>query len=251
MNAFIRRLRSAQRPLGHLIRADVALREHHQIRTSDAKVTVVDLHNLHDRAKRFVVGVTIRRAFDDKEASGASRPLLFLVLDELNKYAPSQGDSPIKEILLDVAERGRSLGIILIGAEQTASEVERRIISNSSIRVAGRLDAAEAQRPDYGFLSNTHRQRATIAKPGTMFVSQPEIPVPLVVEFPFPAWATRPSERGGLPPNLDGSVAKGALPDDPFEGVAAVARRDGRCHRRTLSVSSERLIQSDLRGLAR
>ena len=27
-----------------------------------------------------------------------------------------------------------------------------------------------------------------------MFVSQPEIPVPLVVEFPFPAWATRPSE---------------------------------------------------------
>ena len=124
------------------------------------------------------------------------------MLDELNKYAPSQGDSPIKEILLDVAERGRSLGIILIGAEQTASEVERRIISNSSIRVAGRLDAAEAQRAEYGFLSATHRQRATIAKPGTMFVSQPEIPVPLVVEFPFPAWASRPSERGGPPPSL-------------------------------------------------
>ena len=220
MNAFIRRLRSAQRPLGHLIRADVKLRPDHQIRTSDAKVTVVDLHNLHDRAKRFVVGITIRRAFDEKEASGASRPLLFLVLDELNKYAPSQGDSPIKEILLDVAERGRSLGIILIGAEQTASEVERRIISNSSIRVAGRLDAAEAQRAEYGFLSATHRQRATIAKPGTMFVSQPEIPVPLVVEFPFPAWASRPSERGGPPPNLD-PVATSALPDDPFDGVAA------------------------------
>ena len=220
VNAFIRRLRAAQRPLGHLIRADVKLRPDHQIRTSDAKVTVVDLHNLHDRAKRFVVGTTIRRAFDEKEASGASRPLLFLVLDELNKYAPSQGDSPIKEILLDVAERGRSLGIILIGAEQTASEVERRIISNSSIRVAGRLDAAEAQRAEYGFLSATHRQRATIAKPGTMFVSQPEIPVPLVVEFPFPAWASRPSERGGPPPNLD-PVATSALPDDPFDGVAA------------------------------
>jgi hypothetical protein len=220
-NAFIRRLLSAQRPLGHLIRADVKLRPDHQVRTSDAKVTVVDLHNLHDRAKRFVVGVTIRKAFDEKEASGLARPLLFLVLDELNKYAPSQGDSPIKEILLDVAERGRSLGIILIGAEQTASEVERRIISNSSVRVAGRLDAAEAQRAEYGFLSTSHRQRATIAKPGTMFVSQPEIPVPLVVEFPFPAWASRPSERGGPPPNLDGSVAKSALPDDPFEGVSA------------------------------
>ncbi|HMK11082.1 MAG TPA: ATP-binding protein, partial [Acidimicrobiales bacterium] len=223
VNAFTRRLRSAQRPLGHLIRADVALRKNHEIRTSDAKVTVVDLHNLHDRAKRFVVGVTIRKAFDEKEASGLERPLLFLVLDELNKYAPAQGESPIKEILLDVAERGRSLGIILIGAEQTASEVERRIISNSSIRVAGRLDAAEAQRPDYGFLSNTHRQRATIAKPGTMFVSQPEIPVPLVVEFPFPAWATRVSERAGPPPGVEGSAAAAALPDDPFEGVSAKA----------------------------
>src|SRR4029079_1646316 len=111
---------------------------------------------------------------------------LFLVLDELNKYAPRDGSSPIKEVLLDVAERGRSLGIILIGAQQTASEVERRVIANSSIRVAGRLDAAESQRAEYGFRQNTHRQRATIAKPGTMFVSQPEIPVPLVVEFPFP-----------------------------------------------------------------
>lgn len=221
IHAFIRRLRSAQRPLGHLIRADIKLRPDHQIRTSDAKVTVVDLHNLHDRAKRFVVGVTIRRAFDEKEASGAARPLLFLVLDELNKYAPAQGDSPIKEILLDVAERGRSLGIILIGAQQTASEVERRIIANSSIRVAGRLDPAEAQRAEYGFLSATHRQRATIAKPGTMFVSQPEIPVPLVVQFPFPAWASRPSERGGLPPGLDASVLA-ALPDDPFDGLAPV-----------------------------
>jgi len=219
VNAFVRRLRSAQRPLGHLIRADIAKPPDHQIRTSDAKVTVVDLHNLPDRAKRFVVGVTIRRTFEEKEASGSARPLLFLVLDELNKYAPAQGDSPIKEILLDVAERGRSLGVILIGAQQTASEVERRVIANCAIRVAGRLDAAEAQRAEYGFLQGSHRQRATIAKPGTMFVSQPEIPVPLVVEFPFPAWATRPSERGGPPPGIDSVIAE-ALPEDPFDGLA-------------------------------
>jgi hypothetical protein len=53
-------------------------------------------------------------------------------------------------------------------------------------------------RPEYGFLPAAHRERARIAKPGTMFVSQPQIPVPLVAEFPFPAWATRPDEvRGG------------------------------------------------------
>jgi DNA helicase HerA-like ATPase len=134
------------------------------------------------------------------------------VLDELNKYAPREGSSPIKEILLDVAERGRSLGIILIGAQQTASEVERRVIANSAIRVVGRLDSAEASREEYGFLPTVQRQRATILKPGTMLVSQPELPVPLVAQFPFPSWATRPTEAGANP-------AATPVPDDPFEGI--------------------------------
>ena len=87
----------------------------------------------------------------------------------------------------------------MIGAQQTASEVERRIVSNSSIKVVGRLDPAEAGRPEYGFLPPSQRQRATLAKPGAMFVSQPEIPVPLAIEFPFPAWATRLSECAAPP----------------------------------------------------
>ena len=89
-------------------------------------------------------------------------------------------------MLLDVSERGRSLGIILIGAQQTASEVERRIVANASLRVVGRLDLAEAERPEYGFLSAAGRGRASILKSGTMIVLQPEIPTPLLVQFPFP-----------------------------------------------------------------
>jgi DNA helicase HerA-like ATPase len=223
INAFVRRLLSSQRSLARLVRADVAadaLKEH-RIDTSRAQVTVVDLHNLDDRGKRFVVGVTLRRTFDEKERSGQRVPLLFVVLDELNKYAPRDGDSPIKEILLDVAERGRSLGIILIGAQQTASEVERRIIGNSSIRVTGRLDAAEATRPEYGFLPAVHQQRAMIAKPGTMFVHQPQIAVPLIVEFPFPAWATRGDERGHNP----AETGVFSPPDDPLDGVPRGPRR--------------------------
>jgi hypothetical protein len=193
------------------VRGDIPNADKHRIRLDD-QVTVVDLHNLNDRAKRFVVGVTIRRAFEDKEQAGQTDEMLFLVLEELNKYAPRDGSSPIKEILLDVAERGRSLGVILIGAQQTASEIERRIISNSSIRVVGRLDTAEASRDEYGFLPSAHRQRATIIKPGTMMISQPQLPVPIVVEFPFPAWATRRSEAGANPKAYD-------QPDDPFEGL--------------------------------
>jgi DNA helicase HerA-like ATPase len=215
VNAFLRRLRSAVKPLERLIRADLKDRGDRSLTTSKAQVTVIDLHNLPDRAQRFVVGVSLRQEFRRKEEQGTARPLMFIVLDELNKYAPRDGDSPIKQILLDVAERGRSLGVILIGAQQTASEVERRIVANCSIRVAGRLDPAEASRPEYGYLPPAQRQRATIAKPGTMFVSQPDIPVPLAIEFPFPAWATRSSEKGTWNGVDDGP----APPADPFSGL--------------------------------
>ena len=211
INAFIRRLHGSVRHIERLVRGDVPSAGSHRVRL-ERQVTLVDLHNLPDRAKRFVVGVVIRRAFEEKERSGQARPLLFMVLDELNKYAPKEGTSPIKEILLDVAERGRSLGIILLGAQQTASQVEDRIVGQSSIRVVGRLDSAEAERDQYRFLRGAMRDRATILKPGTMMLSQPEIPVPLVVEFPFPAWASRPSEAGANP-------AAGPHSDDPFEGL--------------------------------
>ncbi len=215
IRAFVRRLSSAERHVAHLIRADIDNAETHALDLDSQQVTVVDLHLLHDRAKRFVVGVVLRQAFEAKEQSGTAEPLQFVVLDELNKYAPRASSSPIKEILLDVAERGRSLGVILIGAQQTASEVERRIVSNSAVRVVGRLDTAEAGREQYGFLPAAQRQRATILKPGAMFVSQPRLPVPVLVEFPFPAWATRFAEA-----DLDGGIGgRGGQPDDPWDGL--------------------------------
>jgi len=53
-----------------------------------------------------------------------------------------------------------------------------------------------------------------------MFVSQPQIPVPLAVEFPFPAWATRRSECAQPPrppaaPRQDASAfSRLPAPDD-------------------------------------
>jgi uncharacterized protein len=192
--AFQRRLDSAASRIRHLIRGvDAERPERHRI-SWQSQVTVVDIHSLHDRAKRFVTGVVIKKLFEHKERQGERLPLMFLVLDELNRYAPRDGWSPIKEVLLDVAERGRSLGMILIGAEQTASEIERRVIANSAFRVVGRLDTAEAQRSEYGFMPAIARQRAAILKPGSMILQQPHIPIPIQIRFPFPSWATRREE---------------------------------------------------------
>lgn len=216
VNAFLRRLRSSLRPLRGIVRGDLPETPGRRVTTEHTQLTVVDLHNLPERAQRFVVGVTLAAETTRKEQAGPGG-LLFTMIDELNKYAPREGSSPIKEVLLDIAERGRSLGIILVGAQQTASEVERRIVSNSSIKIVGRLDPAEAGRPEYGFLPPTQRARAVLVKPGTMFVSQPEIPVPLAVEFPFPAWATRESECAA-PVTAE---TNGGRPRDPFARIPA------------------------------
>ncbi len=65
------------------------------------------------------------------------------------------------------------------------------------------------------------RQPRDHCKTGNNVLNQPELPVPLVMEFPFPAWATRPREAGpGVVPT-DGPAALRAAkePDDPFDGL--------------------------------
>ncbi len=58
-----------------------------------AAISVVDISSLHDAAQRFVVGALLSAVFADKAARGRE-PLRFIVLDELNKYAPAQGTVP-------------------------------------------------------------------------------------------------------------------------------------------------------------
>ena len=192
--AFLRRLYAQSPRMGHLVErgvAEVALEE---------MITVVDIHGLHDSAQRFVVGALLSQDLRGKTGVG-SRALRIIVLDELNKYAPREGTSPIKEVLVDIAARGRSLGVILIGAQQSAGEVDANIIRNSSLKVVGRLDAGEAA--EYRFLWPELRERASRFLPGTMVFDQPLIPAPIPLRFPFPAFATTIGEARGGPPDQD------------------------------------------------
>jgi len=70
--AFVRRLDAARFRMGHLVwgrqAEDPAA---HRIDWEAAQVTVVDIHNLHDKAKRFVTGVVIKRLFEQKERMGS------------------------------------------------------------------------------------------------------------------------------------------------------------------------------------
>lgn len=193
VSAFVRRLESAAGRLRGLIRADASPIPRGDAAEDEPPVAVVHLARLHDFAQRFVVGTLLAQTFAAKEA-GTRDPIEFVVLDELNKYAPREGDSPIKDTLVDIAQRGRSLGVILIGAQQQASLVASEITQNAAIRIAGRLDAAEAERSEYGWLGPAQRARARLLMQGRVLVSQPSVPAPIAVEIPFPPWATTSGE---------------------------------------------------------
>jgi DNA helicase HerA-like ATPase len=185
-HAFLRRLVKLRRRVGPLISCGVT-----PVDLTERRVHVVDISRLHDDAQRFVVGALLDRIWRDKQGTGRL-PLRFVLLDELNKYAPASGYSPLKELLVDIAERGRSLGVLLVGAQQAASAVAPALPRNASLKVAGRLDASESDA--YRFLSAGLRDRATRFMPGTMVVSQPVVPEPIPIRFPWPPFATNPDD---------------------------------------------------------
>lgn len=185
-NAFLRRLWKLRPRLGPLIGRDLT-----PVSAENGRIHVVDISRLHDDAQRFVVGALLAEVWETKQGTGRT-PLRFVLLDELNKYAPATGYSPLKELLVDIAERGRSLGVLLVGAQQAASAVTPALPRNASLKVVGRLDASESD--SYRFLSPGLRQRATRLMPGTMVVSQPVVPEPIPIRFPFPPFATNPDE---------------------------------------------------------
>lgn len=185
-HAFLRRLVNLRRRIGPLISCGVT-----PVDLTERRVHVVDISRLHDDAQRFVVGALLDRIWRDKQGTGRL-PLRFVLLDELNKYAPASGYSPLKELLVDIAERGRSLGVLLVGAQQAVSAVAPALPRNASLKVAGRLDASESDA--YRFLSVGLRDRASRFMPGTMVVSQPVVPEPIPIRFPWPPFATNPDD---------------------------------------------------------
>ncbi|MGC9064319.1 MAG: ATP-binding protein, partial [bacterium] len=195
-DAFIRRLYRAEHDIGSLILPESLPFEEtdYRIDWEEAQVNVIDIHRLTPRAQYFTVGAVLKSIVEKKEESGTPWPLVFIVLDELNKYAPQTGESPIADTVLDIAERGRSLGIILVGAQQTASEVSHRVVSNASIRVCGNMDASEAEHSEYDYLGPLNKRRVQYLIPGQMLVYQPNLPQTVLIRFPMPAWATRYEE---------------------------------------------------------
>src|SRR5439155_17872176 len=109
-------------------------------------------------------------------------------VDELNKYAPADGaDTYVRKMLLDIAERGRYLGLVLFSAQQFRSQVHRRVVGNSGTALYGRMDMDELATPGYAVLSAATKTKLATLEKGQLMVRHPHFAQPIFVRFPRPA----------------------------------------------------------------
>lgn len=157
---------------------------------------VVDVARLTPDEQTLVFGDVLRTVYglyagdsplDERELP--SKVIVFV--DELNKYAPAHArgmETPILDQVLDIAERGRSFGIVLFSAQQFLSAVHPRVIGNSATNVLGRTDSAELSDRAYRFLATDIRGHLTRLNKGELLLSHPIYRQPVKVRFPVPAY---------------------------------------------------------------
>jgi hypothetical protein len=154
----------------------------------DRTVYVIDVASLEEDAQDLIFArvVTKLREHLEKRDLGVNHVVVFV--DELNKYAPSDGqETYVRKMLLDLAERGRYLGLVLFSAQQFRSQVHRRVVGNSGTALFGRMDADELATPGYAVLSPAVRTKLASLEKGQLMVRHPHFTQPIFVRFPRPA----------------------------------------------------------------
>ncbi|MDW8309170.1 MAG: ATP-binding protein [Verrucomicrobiales bacterium] len=160
---------------------------------------VVDIARLSDEEQKLVFGDVLRTVYElkaeDPENRRSTKPIpekIIFFVDELNKYAPSGREgSPILQQVLDIAERGRSLGVVLFSAQQFLSAVHPRVTGNCATKILGRTGSSEIATPDYRFLDDDLKMNLTRLGKGELIVTHAVYRQPVKIIFPRPAYQQR------------------------------------------------------------
>ena len=159
---------------------------------SAGSVSVIDIAKLATDKQAFVFGDVLKTIYKLKlgeyDVTPPSKIILFV--DELNKFASKDTakNSPILRQILDVAERGRSLGIILFGAEQFRSNIHGRVTGNCATLAFGRTNVLETTTKDYSAVPATYKNLLTRLEQGEYLIQNPVFRSLLKIRFPKPAY---------------------------------------------------------------
>lgn len=160
------------------------------------EVCVIDIAKLPEDKQAFVFGDAVRTIYNLKlgeydAESGVEPPSRIIIfIDELNKYASKEipKSSPILREILDITERGRSLGVVLFAAEQFRSAIHPRVTGNCATHAYGRTNSIETSTADYRSLPSTYQNMLTRLEQGDYLVQNPIFRSLLKIRFPKPVY---------------------------------------------------------------
>lgn len=156
----------------------------------NGSIFVIDIQSLNDRGQAMVFNKILTRVYEmllDKNVTRDFDSVVFFI-DELNKFAPSDRTvrAPIKQSLIEICARGRSIGVSLFGVEQFMSQIDRQVVDNSSTIIYGRTGPAELMTENYSWLDPDMRDRLTTVPRGTFLLKHAKFVQPVWCKFPFP-----------------------------------------------------------------
>ncbi|NIM52383.1 MAG: ATP-binding protein [Gemmatimonadales bacterium] len=170
----------------------------------DRAVYVLDVAGMDQLGQDLVFTRVVSMLREHLERGDLGVEHVIVFVDELNKYAPSDGpETYVKKMLLDISERGRYLGLVLFAAQQFRSQVHRRIVGNAGTVVFGRMDMDELATPGYQVLSPATKIKLATLPKGELMVRHPHFTQPVFVRFPRPPVLSGPVGLKQFPPAAD------------------------------------------------
>ena len=194
---------------------------------ADRAVYVIDVANLEEDAQNLIFARVVSKLREHLERRTLGVDHVVVFVDELNKYAPADGqDTYVRKMLLDIAERGRYLGLVLFSAQQFRSQVHRRVVGNSGTAIYGRMDPDELATPGYAVLGASTKIKLATLEKGQLMVRHPHFAQPIFVRFPRPAVMSgrEGAERfpQGEEPTLAEAVLRSLRQMDPALTLASI-----------------------------
>ncbi|MBA3725194.1 MAG: hypothetical protein H0W86_01770 [Armatimonadetes bacterium] len=154
----------------------------------DRTAYVIDLSQSDVEAQDLVFAAVISDLRSRMEQGRLGVKRLIVVVDELNKYAPTSGhETYVVRALRDIAARGRYLGLVLFGAQQFRSRVDPQVVGNSANSAYGHIQLEELANSIYTVYPQAVREKLATADPGLMMIRHPHFSQPVFVRFPLPS----------------------------------------------------------------
>ncbi len=92
----------------------------------------------------------------------------------------------------------RSQGVILLGAQQQASQVSLKVTENASTRAVGRSGTMELRSEVWKGLGDTGRSQAAQLLGEEKLLLQPGFRAPMLAKIPYLPWALPPAACDGI-----------------------------------------------------